>query len=123
MPMRPETARKYAYRALPYLVRQAKQLDRIFYGELGSRIGLPARNLGDMLDYVRDEVCVPRNLPHLNIIVVRDDRTKRPPDEAIEKSGRRPDETHEDAFERLKAEVFGYGHWDDLLFELGLADG
>ena len=123
MPMRPETAMKYAYRALPYLVGQAEQPDTIYYGQLGSRIGLNAQGLGDTLDYVRDEVCVPRGLPHLSIIVVRDNKAKMPPNEVIEKSGRRPGETHQAAFERLKAEVFGYGHWDNLLFELGLTDG
>jgi hypothetical protein len=118
--MKAETAEKYAYRALPYLVRQAKRSDTIYYGRLGSKIGLNAQGLGDPLNYVRDEVCMPRGLPRLNIIVVRNDRKKRPPDEAIEESGMRPGETHQAAFARLKGEVFAYKGWDDLLSELGL---
>jgi hypothetical protein len=117
--MKAETARKYAYRALPYLVRQARRFDTIYYDQLGSKIGLNAQNLGDPLNYARDEVCTPRDLPHLNIIVVLT-KTKRPPDEVIEESGMRPGETHQAAFERLKSEVFGYKGWDDLLSELGL---
>ena len=66
---------------------------------------------------------MPGGLPHLNIIVVLNNKEKMPPNDVIERSGMRPDETHRAAFERLKAEVFGYGHWDELLFELGLADG
>jgi len=65
-------------------------------------------------------VCGPRGLPPLNIIVVRDDKKERPPDEAIEESGKRYGETHQAAFERLKAEVFAYDGWDNLLSELGL---
>ena len=64
---------------------------------------------------------MPRGLPHLNIIAVLK-KTEMPPNEVIEESGVHPGETHRAAFERLKAEVFGYGHWDDLLSELGLAD-
>jgi hypothetical protein len=118
--MKAETARKYACWALPHLVRQAKRSDTIYYGQLGPKIGLNAQGLGDPLNYVRDEMCTPRGLPHLNIIVVRDDSTQRPPDGAIEKSGMRPGETHQAAFERLKGEVFGYRGWDGLLSELGL---
>jgi hypothetical protein len=44
---------------------------------------------------------------------------QRPPEEAIEKSGMRPGETHQAAFERLKGEVFAYDNRDDLLSELG----
>lgn len=43
--MKPETARKYACRALPHLVRQTKrpQPDTIYYGQLGPKIGLNAQ--------------------------------------------------------------------------------
>ena len=119
--MGPEKAREYAHEALPHLVQRAQQRLPIYYGELGPKIGLIAQGLGDPLDYVRDEVCVPRGLPHLNIIVVRDNKAKMPPNEVIEKSGRRPDETHRAAFERLKGEVFDHKGWDSLLSELGLA--
>ena len=86
--MRPETAKSYAHRALPHLIRRAQQHVTIYYSDLSTKIGLNKRglNLGDMLNFIRDEVCVPRRLPHLNVIVVRIE-TKRPPDEVIEESG------------------------------------
>ncbi len=118
--MGPEKAREYAHEALPHLVQRAQQRLPIYYGQLGPRIGLNPQGLGDPLDYVRDEVCVPRGLPHLSIIVVLK-KTKMPPKEVIEKSGVRPGETHKAAFERLKGEVFDHKGWDGLLSELGLA--
>lgn len=118
--MKPETARKYAYRALPHLVRQANLPDTIYFGQLAPKIGLNPQGLGDTLDYIRDEVCKPQDLPHLNIIVVRDDAAEMPPDEVIVRSGMLPGEMHAAAFERLKGEVFTYEDRDDLLAELGI---
>jgi hypothetical protein len=118
--MRPETARKYAYRSLPHLVQRAHQGRTIYYSELGEKIGLNAQGLGDLLDYVRDEICVPQGLPHLSILVVRKNEAEMPPDEVIEKSGVRPGETHQAAFERLKGEVFHHKGWDRLLVGFGL---
>ena len=120
MRMKRETAKEYAYIALPYLVQRANQGRPIYYGELGDKIGLNAQGLGDTLDHIRDQVCEPRGLPHLNIIVIRNDSTQRPPDEVIEKSGRLPGESHQAAFERLKQRVFDYNDWDRLLADLNL---
>jgi hypothetical protein len=116
--MGPEKAREYAHEALPHLVQRAQQRLTIYYGQLGPRIGLNPQGLGDPLDYVRDEVCVPRGLPHLNIIVVLKSKEEMPPNDVIAKSGMRPGETHRAAFERLKNEVFDHKGWDDLLTEL-----
>jgi hypothetical protein len=118
--MRPETARRYAYLALPFLVSCARQRQTIYYGQLGSEIGLNAQGIGPVLNYIRDDVCIQHGLPHLSIIVVRDDKTQRPPDEVIEESGIRPGETHQAAFKRLRDEVFAHDSWDDLLSDLGL---
>ena len=119
MTMLPETARRYAYLALPYLISLAERSATITYGELGAELNLPAQSLGDPLNYVRDVICSPRGLPPLNIIVVRiyktQNTTRRPPEEVIEASGMRPGETHQAAFDRLKGEVFVYDGWDDLL--------
>ena len=120
MRMRPETARKYAYRALPHLVGCAHEHQITYYGQVGSEIGLNSQGLSPVLDYIRDDVCKPRGLPHLSIIVVRNDKTLMPPNGVIEASGKRQGETHRAAFERLKTTVFDHDGWDELLTDLGL---
>jgi len=113
-------ARDNAYRALPHLVYYAHLQETVTYGELGRRIGIHHRPVRLLLGYIRDEICIRRGLPLLNVIVVNK-HTKLPGESFLrEGTSHLTDEEYRRRFEELRDEVFAYVGWDTLLTDLGL---
>ncbi len=109
-----------AYRALPHLVYYAHLEETITYGELGRRIGIHHRPVRFLLGYIRDEICLKRDLPLLNVIVVKQD-TGLPGESFLpEGTSHLTDEEYRRMFEELRDQVFAYARWDALLRDLGL---
>ena len=113
-------ARDNAYRALPHLVYYAHLQETITYGELGRRIGIHHRPVRFLLGYIRDEICIRRELPLLNVIVVN--KYTELPGESFLREGtiHLTNEEYRRRFEELRDEVFAYVGWDTLLIDLGL---
>lgn len=113
-------ARDNAYRALPHLVYYAHLQETITYGELGRRIGIHHRPVRFLLGYIRDEICIRRELPLLNVIVVN--KYTELPGESFLREGTShlTNEEYRRRFEELRDEVFAYVGWDTLLIDLGL---
>ena len=62
------------------------------YGEIADEVGLPdARCVMSRLDYIRDEICIPRGLPWLTVLAVNR-RTRLPG------SGWLPEDTTRDEY-------------------------
>jgi hypothetical protein len=113
-----------AHRCMKPLVDRTKHGRPITYGELGSMIGEEPWTFTAPLDYIWEEICQPRGLPKLHIIVVNK-RLRRPKSEVFAKclpKSRLPrsEEGYDRLFEELRDEVFTYRGWDGLLSELGL---
>jgi len=73
-----------------------------------------------LLGYIRDEICLKRDLPLLNVIVVKKD-TKLPGVSFLpEDTSHLTAEEYRRRFEDLRDEVFAYAEWDALLRDLGL---
>jgi putative restriction endonuclease len=113
-------ARDNAHRALPHLVYCAHLKETITYGEIGRKIGIHHRPVRFLLGYIRDEICLQRDLPLLNVIVVKQNTGL--PGESFLPEGTRclTDEEYRRRFEELRDQVFAYEGWDDLLADLGL---
>jgi len=113
-------ARDNAYRALPHLVYYAHLEETITYGELGKRIGIHHRPVRFLLGYIRDEICLKRDLPLLNVIVVKQDTGLPGVSFLPEDTSHLTAEEYRRRFEDLRDEVFAYAEWDALLRDLGL---
>jgi putative restriction endonuclease len=60
-----------ARKAWPILVELAPKGATITYGRLAKKIGTHHRPLRYVLGYIRDEICGKRNLPLINVLVVK----------------------------------------------------
>jgi hypothetical protein len=105
---------------LPHLIRAAKRRETPTYGQLGNAIDRHHRTIPDVLGYIRDEICQPRDLPLINAIVVN--KNSRLPGESFlpEGTSNLTPQQYRQRFQDLRDEVFAYAGWDDLLEELGL---
>jgi len=116
-----EITKKYAMMVLPHLVHQAEMGEVITYGELARISNLPhQRPLNRVLGYIRDEICLPRELPRINSIVVNKDTHE--PGESFLETGT-DDLTREEYSRRFREErdrAILFTGWDNLLKELGL---
>jgi len=113
-------ARDNAYRALPHLVCCTHLRETVTYGELGRRIGIHHRPVQFLLGYIRDEICLKRDLPLLNVIVVNK-YTGLPGKSFLpEGTSHLTEEEYRRRFEELRDEVLAYDGWDTLLTDLGL---
>lgn len=116
-----ELTQKYAMMVLPHLVHQAQLGEEIEYKKLAEISGLPHhRPLNNVLGYIRDEICLPRNLPRINSIVVNKD-THEPGESFLEMGTN--DLSREEYSRRFREErdkAILFTGWDDLLKELGL---
>jgi hypothetical protein len=109
-------------KALPIIVDLAQKREVMTYGELGKKLGVHHRTvIPHVLGYIRDEICSPRKLPLLNVLIVRQD--DRLPGESFLPKGTRnlSDEEYERKFEQHRDKVFLYDKWDDLLKDLNLS--
>jgi len=107
--------------ALPHLVHHSEMRKTITYGELAGKIGCHPRVLRLVLEYIRDELCLPRSLPLLTAIVVRKS-TGLPGDGWLPggTSHLSPEE-YRRKFEEVRDQVFACDAWYALLTELGLS--
>jgi len=109
-----------ALAVLPHLVYAAQQRKTITYGELAEKIGKHHRPARLWLAYIRDEICIPKELPYLTAIVVGQ-VDGLPGDSFLpEGTDHLSPGDYESAFIRHRDRVFSDHRWDDLLRELGL---
>jgi hypothetical protein len=108
-----------ARRSLPHLVDCAKRGRTLTYGELGRRINKHHRPLPLALGYIRDEICRPRGLPLLNVIVVNQD-SDVPGESFLPHGGTMSLTERRRQAQEHQGQVFAYQGWDALLQELGL---
>lgn len=106
--------------ALPYLVYYAQVKKTLTYKELGEKINYYYRAVPHVLRYIRDEICIKRELPMINVIVVNG-KTQKPgenflPEGTLHLSSKEYDKR----FNEYKNEVFSCTKWDELLKELNL---
>lgn len=106
--------------ALPHLVQYAKMRKTITYGELGDKIDRHVRAMRWLLAYIRDEICVPRDLPFITAIVVNK-ATQMPGGGWLpEGTDHLTAEENKRKYEEVRDEVFRCDSWDGLLAELEL---
>jgi hypothetical protein len=112
--------REKALLALPILVHRARQRRTITYGELASAINWHHRPLRYALEYIRDDICRPRGLPLITVLVVR--QGGLPGESYLPQGASHPERDADDRaeWETRRDQVFAYPYWDDLLAELGL---
>lgn len=119
--MSTQKAKEEGLKALPYLIRAAQQRKVLTYKEISSLIGVHFRAARHFLGFIRDEICLPRGLPLLNVIVVNTD-SKIPGDSFTPNGVKNLDKNEKvNIFENKRDEVFKYGNkWNLLLSELGI---
>jgi hypothetical protein len=105
---------------LPHLVQCAKSGSTITYGELGAKIDVHHRVLTLPLGYLRDDICIPRDLPLITALVVNT-KSRMPGGNWLpEGTGHlSPDEYHRE-FVKYRDKAFACDAWDALLEALGL---
>lgn len=110
-----------AYLALPFLVHFAKMHRRVTYGQLSALIGeRNPRTSTHWLGYIRDGICIPRDLPLLTAIVVNQ-RTELPGTDWLpEGTEGLSREEYRSKYLHYRDQVFGYSGWDLLLQDLGI---
>ncbi|MGB8227429.1 MAG: hypothetical protein WCE45_11290, partial [Sedimentisphaerales bacterium] len=115
-----EKTRERALEALPYLVHYAQLRKTVTYKEISGKIGVHHRPSRCFLEYIRDQICIPKKLPLINAIVVNG--TTRLPGKSFLPQGTNSlsKEEYKQKFEDLRDEIFAYKKWDLLLKELGL---
>lgn len=106
--------------ALPILVRQAEMAEPITYGQVARELGVHHRAIRHVLGCIRDEVCAPRGLPLLNVLVVNADTGV--PGDSFLPEGQSEHMTVEERRERFHQELAQLcsEDWGPLLRELGL---
>lgn len=105
---------------LPHLIRAAREGQIITYGDLGRCIGSHHRPLRYALGFIRDQLCIPKGLPMLNVLVVNKDTEL--PGESFLAGGTAhlSDQQYEVRFQEERARVFPHDGWENLLQSLGL---
>jgi hypothetical protein len=101
---------------LPILVKQAKDKEKITYGELALQSGLSHhRPIPRALGFIRDKICIPNKFPALNAIVVS--QKVGMPGEAYlsDKSGYDEDFSESELWNKKLEEVWNYTDWDNIL--------
>lgn len=117
----PEDTFEKANLAIPYLVYHAQKKGTITYNELGKKIGHHHRNLGYILRYIRDDICIKKGHPMITVIVVQVD-TGLPGDDFLPNGLARflTKEKYRKKFEENRDKVYKFDKWDELLDELNL---
>jgi hypothetical protein len=118
--MATELIKEYGRRLLPHLIYAAQKRKTPTYSEMADKIGTHHRVLNHVLGYIRDEITIPRDLPMLNAIVVKND--SRLPGESWlpEGTSHLSPEEYKREFEKFRDIVFAYQGWGDLLRDLDL---
>lgn len=116
-------SRANARAALPLLTRVAQtRAEPITYGDLAAQLGLHHRAARHFLGCIRDEVCVPNNLPILTALVVNG-LTRLPGESFLAEGTRhlRTPSAYRRAFEEHRDSVFQFDGWDEVLRDLDIA--
>lgn len=118
--MTTELMKDYGDRLLPYLIQAAQRRETPTYGELAEKIEIHHRTMNRVLEYIRDDICMPRGLPMLTAIVINQG-TGLPGDNWLPQGTTTlSDEEYRQQFEQFRDRVFAYKGWDDLLKALDL---
>jgi len=118
--MTTEKIREYGYQLLPFLVQAARKRELHSYGDYAEKIGAHHRVLNHVLGFIRDEVCIPRQLPLINAIAVNAE-TGLPGESWLpEGTSHLTPEEYNHQFEKFRDDVFAYQGWEALLKDLGL---
>ena len=119
--MATEWIKETAAQVLPHLVQCARLGETIVYGQLAKkRPGMRHhRPLPNVLCYIRDEICIPRGLPRLSVIVVNKNCDFQAKTTWKMELGvyRKKDTLH--GFMK-KGMRFAYKGWKELLANMGL---
>lgn len=109
-----------AYRAARYLVHAAQQRELMTYPEFCRPVGVSSREIGAIASYIRDEFCLPHQLPPLHLLIVKS--LVAPPVGSFRNGAEHMSKTQRSgAFEIARRRVYRYRHWDALLNELEIA--
>jgi len=93
----------------------------VTYGELAHKIGSDVRPMRWVLAHIRDEICVPRDLPFITAIVVNK-ATQMPGGGWLpEGTEHLTPEENKRKYEEVRDEVYACEAWDGLVEELGLS--
>ena len=68
--MATEYITKIGLKALPIIVNLAQKRDLMTYGDISKKARVHHRVIPHALGYIRDEICIPRKLPLLNVLIV-----------------------------------------------------
>ena len=119
--MTTEYSIKNAHLALPHLVHYAKMRKTITYGELAMKIGLHHRAIRWLLGYIRDEICIKRDLPLITAIVIN--KNSKLPGARWLPGGTQhlSPEEYKREYEKHRDQVFACDAWDVVLQELELS--
>lgn len=110
-----------AYRATRYLVHAAQRRELMTYPEFCKRVGVSSREIGAIARYIRDEFCLPRQLPPLHLLIVKS-LSVAPPSGSFRNGAEHMSKTQRSAaFKNARRRVYRYRHWDALLNELEIA--
>lgn len=118
--MATELIKQYGDRLLPHLIYAAQKRTTPTYSEMANKIGAHHRVLNHVLGYIRDELTIPRGLPMINAIVVKN--TTHLPGESWlpEGTSHLSSDEYKLEFEKFRDLVFAYQGWNELLRELDL---
>lgn len=105
---------------LPYLVDYAQKRETITYGGLAAKAGKHHRRMPNALGVIRDEICIPRKLPLINAIVIKQDTGQPGHSFLPEGTGHLNVDEYRQAYQLLRDEVFAYQGWYQVLEALSL---
>lgn len=109
-----------ANRALPYLVNYAQTGNKVTYKGIADKIGYHHRPMRYVLGYIRDNICVEKGYPMINLIVVNG-KTGSPGDSCLPGiDSHISKEERERIIKEYQEKVFSYTGWNKLLEELDL---
>lgn len=96
------------------LKKCAQDMRTITYGEIAEEVGIAPTGIGFQLGYIRDELCIPRGLPWLNVIGVK--KANRRPGDAFLPEGVSLEVDEELIWRGIVLQVFAY-EWQSVEFE------
>jgi hypothetical protein len=109
-----------ALELLPHLVKYAMDCELVTYEDLMAKIDMYAINASIILEYIRDEICIPNELPLLTAIVINK-TTGLPGDNWLPEGTTLLREVeYKEKFYLHRNKVFGYDGWNNLLKKLNL---
>lgn len=112
--------RENGYAALPHLVKAAQEHRLLTYKEIAGLIGRHHRAAAYFLGFIRDEICTPRNIPLINVIVVNGQSRLPGADFLAEGTRKLNKREYKQKAREYQEKVFNYPNWNSILQDLGL---